>query len=295
MVILMLLFAAAWAAADYDMLVRYAELTLVAYCLDKGLGPGNLASSAKCPVARCHNLDVEVVHTFDSEECSVGSGYVAVDHAQRQVYVVFRGSTSTSDWLQDFEVTPVPYHGDCDGCLVHQGFYRYIKSDAFGELFDLVTNLHHSTGYPLLVMGHSLGGALAALSGLEFGVAGMSTLIVTYASPKFGNRCLMDYFDEVLNTEGTLAQAACHNLTSGYVRVTHKNDWIPYLPPLYEHGGYEYHINKKKLPHPESAVERRGTHYSGFLSAVRPSKLAPSALGRKEHVRYFLKLSGCKD
>ena len=52
-------------------------------------------------------------------------GYIGTLATTKSIYVVLRGSSSTINWLDDFEIKQVPYttYPECN-CKVHYGFYR---------------------------------------------------------------------------------------------------------------------------------------------------------------------------
>jgi pimeloyl-ACP methyl ester carboxylesterase len=106
--------------------------------------------------------------------------------------------------------------------------------------------------YPIWLIGHSLGGAVAALASLELKVSlGWDNIkVTTFGEPRIGNQGLADFVDEVfgLNEEDTPEEMAYH-------RVTHMDDPVPLLPltewGFRSHAG-EIFIAKSDLsPEPE--------------------------------------------
>jgi predicted lipase len=51
--------------------------------------------------------------------------------------------------------------------------------------------------YRLTLVGHSLGGAVAALAGLDFRGRGWEPVVTTFGEPKVGNKQLAEYLDKV--------------------------------------------------------------------------------------------------
>lgn len=99
--------------------------------------------------------------------------------------------------------------------------------------------------YQLTLVGHSLGGAVAALASLEFHAQGWEPQVTTYGEPRIGNFELMQYIDRAF------APDTKANTTNMYRRVTHANDPVPLLP--LSEWGYSMHageiyISKKDLP-----------------------------------------------
>jgi hypothetical protein len=83
-------------------------------------------------------------------------GYIGVMDSQQTIYVIFRGSTSITDWIDNLDaiLTDYPY---CKDCEVHKGFY-----DTELAAYDLIVNLlvpimSKYPSYQLVITGHSLG------------------------------------------------------------------------------------------------------------------------------------------
>eukprot|EP01040_Poterioochromonas_malhamensis_P015062 gene15062-16787_t len=90
-------------------------------------------------------------------------GFIGYLPSQASIYVVFRGSASAEDWVDDFHTKLIPYP-PCSDCTVHEGFYtaeQFVLSQILEALRTLVSQ--HST-YQIVVTGHSLGAALATLT-----------------------------------------------------------------------------------------------------------------------------------
>jgi alpha-beta hydrolase superfamily lysophospholipase len=86
--------------------------------------------------------------------------------------------------------------------------------------------------YKVVVVGHSLGGAIAAIAATELRNAGTSTDLYTYGQPRIGGLIVSN---NITN----------QNL-GGNFRVTHLDDPVPRLPPLilgFVHISPEYYIN----------------------------------------------------
>lgn len=99
--------------------------------------------------------------------------------------------------------------------------------------------------YQLTLVGHSLGGAVAALASLDFKSRGWSPQVTTFGEPRFGNQQLMKYVDKAFSSND------CKNTSGMFRRVTHVDDPVPLLP-LSEwgygmHAG-EIYISKSELP-----------------------------------------------
>lgn len=80
---------------------------------------------------------------------------------------------------------------------MHSGFFeswqqsKMLIEDLIQELVMLYPE------YQLTLVGHSLGGAVAALAGLDFHGRGWEPVVTTFGEPKVGNKQLAKYFDKV--------------------------------------------------------------------------------------------------
>lgn len=81
--------------------------------------------------------------------------------------ICFRPSSNIDNWITNLNYKKVRYD-KCEGCKVHQGFYKaYNESaEAFKHILEkLLKNYDNSVG--IIVTGHSLGGALGVLCSLD--------------------------------------------------------------------------------------------------------------------------------
>jgi len=120
--------------------------------------------------------------------------YVGYNPDYQQIVVSFRGSSDIVNWLNDFDVTQVSYPY-CSGCMVHKGFYdtwNILKADVMGEVWRL-HNQHK--GYVTVTTGHSLGGALATLAGIDI-EKNVSGKVYTWnlGSPRVGNKAFSQWY-----------------------------------------------------------------------------------------------------
>lgn len=199
-------------------------------------------------------------------------GYVAVDHGSKDattenpaIIVAFRGTYSITNTVVDLSTVPqeyVPYpdpgEGDghkgekgteqrCTNCTVHMGFMESWKQARKLVLPVLQKVKARHPDYPIHLVGHSLGGAVACLAALELKVAmGWETLVITtFGEPQAGNAGFVDFVDRVFDLEE--GQDPEKKM---YRRVTHVDDPVPLLP--LSEWGYKPHagevfITKKDL------------------------------------------------
>ncbi|KAI3403191.2 hypothetical protein KGF56_004080 [Candida oxycetoniae] len=308
---------------DYLKLVQFANMASVGYCVSKGLSPGLLGDpKTKCSLDACSNdmlKDVEIIRIFDFNRMNeVGTGYYAVDKKRKTIILVFRGSASNRDWVTDLNFMPIKYtpivynekfkdgpvyiRSECLGCEVHQGFYQFLKDNSGAVITAGVEMKKKYPDYQFLIIGHSLGGAFTLMSAIEFTLLGYDPLVVTFGGPRVGNQKFADFADKLFDTEDVAARIAKErDFSRGFIRVVHRHDIIPLVPPMYCHAGYEYFIDKRGLPHEECDIDRRGENHSNFFGKrnfnfnFRPSSYWPERLGKFEHTHYFRKITSCKN
>lgn len=130
--------------------------------------------------------------------------------------VVFRGTYSVANWIADLEIklvdTPI-----CSSCKVHDGFNQAFleRQSAVVTAVNNAKAAHPS--YGLVITGHSLGAAVATITGAYFHSHGLNCDIYTYGSPRVGNAAFANYASST--SQGSI------------YRITHLNDPVPQLPP----------------------------------------------------------------
>lgn len=134
---------------------------------------------------------------------------------------------------------------ECKNCTVHSGFMTSWRNTRCTVVPHVEAALRDHPGYQLTLVGHSLGGAVAALAALEFQARGWEPHVTTFGEPRVGNAAFNRYLDERFNLGAESAE------DSLYRRVTHMDDPVPLLPM--EEWGYRMHageifIGKSSLP-----------------------------------------------
>ncbi|KAI6851154.1 extracellular lipase [Hortaea werneckii] len=264
----------------------FAELEELARIVDITYCSPAIAKPFTC-LSRCKDFpQFELITTWDTGPLlSDSAGYIALDHGKARIIVAFRGTYSLANTVADLSTIPQkyePYPGEdghvieqrssqhylgkplqdgfspppqssnenkCHNCTVHTGFQRSWSNTRAAILPHLQQQLFLYSDYELNLVGHSLGGAVAALAGLEMLARGAEPKITTYGEPRVGNRGLAEYIDRRF---GLLLLLEEDDETTGlrYRRVTHIDDPVPLLP-LTE-WGYAAHageifISKKTL------------------------------------------------
>lgn len=76
--------------------------------------------------------------------------------SQSSIYVIFRGSTSIQDWVNNLDAVLTTYPR-CSGCEVHKGFYT-AQQGVISTITGYVQSLKAKyPSYTVVVTGHSLG------------------------------------------------------------------------------------------------------------------------------------------
>lgn len=134
---------------------------------------------------------------------------------------------------------------ECQNCTIHSGFLTSWKHTRCTIIPHVEEALERYPDYKLVLVGHSLGGAVATIAALEFQARGYEPVVTTFGEPRLGNRELNRYIDRKFNLDATGPDDA------QFRRVTHVDDPVPLLP--LEEWGYEMHageifISKSSLP-----------------------------------------------
>jgi len=180
----------------------------------------------------------------------------------------------------------------CNNCTVHSGFLTSWQNTR-PLILPHVTRLKELyPTYSLHLVGHSLGGAVAALAGLEFDILGYDPTITTFGEPKIGNMGLRQYLDGIFGLEG---DGDLSDVRQGgrYRRVTHVDDPVPLLP-LSEwgylmHAG-EIYISKPSLQPGVTDLELcdgdedpkciAGSETTPPISSASPFNVSPAELSK---------------
>jgi hypothetical protein len=130
--------------------------------------------------------------------------------------IAFRGTEmKVSDWLTDADAVPTE-----NGALkVHTGFLKAltVKTDSRGRtalqcISEILSSNESSSGLPIYITGHSLGGALALLTTREI-ASDITGACYTYGAPRVAN---YEYFE---------------GIRTPVFRVVNSADIVPRVPP----------------------------------------------------------------
>lgn len=136
-----------------------------------------------------------------------------ISHENDATFISFKGTSSFENWIEDLKIDLVPYKNG----LVHKGFLEITQN----LLNDTVNNIYECRN--IILTGHSLGGAIALLMGIELNDMGYNVKTYTFGQPKIGDNNL--------------------NRMIGFqnYRFVHDKDIVPHLPPFPE---YQHQCNE---------------------------------------------------
>ena len=267
----------------FNDLEELSRIVDISYCVGTtGLG---ISKPFEC-ASRCSDPGFEgfeLVTTWNTGALlSDSCGYMVLSHppSPPRIILAFRGTYSVANTIVDLSTVPqqyVPYPGDedddsedetrpdlkkrdidpqkseCTNCTVHAGFMKAWRETRPYILPPLKELVQTYPGYQLTLVGHSLGGAIAALASLNFQSRGWDPQVTTFGEPRVGNQGLMKYIDEAFSDGGN------HKVVDMYRRVTHYNDPVPLLP-LTE-WGYQMHAGEIYISKPDLSPEVKDLHY----------------------------------
>jgi predicted alpha/beta hydrolase family esterase len=150
--------------------------------------------------------------------------YIGFSPELASILVVFRGTKSSSltNWIHNLMAskTRVKYPGMPDGATVHDGFYRSWTRSVLQKQINAAiqaVQAERGAGVPVVVIGHSLGGALATLCAAELVTEYNLTAVrlFTFGCPRVGNAKFAK---------------ALKNTSLVNTRVVHDRDIVPSVP-----------------------------------------------------------------
>ena len=141
-------------------------------------------------------------------------GYIGYTASQSTIYVSFRGSQSTKNWISNLDAVLTDYPL-CANCKVHKGFYT-AEQNSIAQIISQVKTLKQQfPSYQIVVTGHSLGAALATLTAIDIQAAVGPVRLFNFGSPRIGDPAFSVW------ASGYLAD---HN------RITHHKDMVVHTP-----------------------------------------------------------------
>ena len=115
-----------------------------------------------------------------------------------RLYIVFRGSDKSVDWINNFQFRQQVYpYGDGNSEVK---FHRGFMSAYFAVRKSLLEAMDKFEGQHVIVTGHSLGGALATIAALDIqynlgSKRDLSFEVYTFGAPRVGNRAMVESYN----------------------------------------------------------------------------------------------------
>lgn len=189
-----------------------AHVTSVSYCQELHIRNWSCGPCALVP-----RLDGALVVADARDNFQGIVGYSTLYNA---IVVAFRGSIDITNWIDNFTFTKKRAYKDFPNVKVHQGFYWAYRSVATQVLPAVRKQLKIHPNASVMVTGHSLGAAVAAICTFELHFVENITVdaLYTFGEPRVGN----PDFSGIL-----------HNSSIDMFRVTHFRDVVPHLPPTW--------------------------------------------------------------
>jgi hypothetical protein len=163
-------------------------------------------------------------------------GYIGLLDSTKSIYVVLRGSSSTLNWLDDFEMRQQDYPY-CTNCSVHYGFYNSALGIRNKTIETIKILQKKYPLYTIILTGHSYGAAVCELLAMEIKESiniNINIQIYNFGKPRIGNLNYANF----INTQIPINW-----------RIVHNRDVVPHLPPTkvfeYIHSCRELFENEK--------------------------------------------------
>ncbi|KAF5338462.1 hypothetical protein D9611_013235 [Ephemerocybe angulata] len=240
----------------YDNLVRFAKFSSAAYQL-------------VCP----RPLGTTLVNVIDKSDTE---GFVARDDDRKEIIVSIRGTFSIGDAITDIQLLMSPLQSPgitgVGDSYVHTGFLNAYNVVANDVVAAVKSQLASKPSYTVVVTGHSLGAAVAALAalGLKSALPSANLKLYTYGQPRVGNAAFVSLVESRVGV-------------ANIFRATHTYDGVPtvlFKATGYRHFGTEF-WNFQEAP---SAANTRQCALSDDPTC---SDSIPSTFINPAHLVYF--------
>lgn len=120
----------------------------------------------------------------------------------------------------------------CDNCTVHTGFWTAFRGIKDETMRVINQQRQQNPGFAVVTTGHSLGGAVATITGAYIRKSGINTDIYTYGSPRVGDAAFAAFVSTQPNgktfriTNGADPVTVIPGIVAGYAHTT-PEFWFP--------------------------------------------------------------------
>jgi triacylglycerol lipase len=230
---------------DYDLIMEL--------CYPEGTGKNTVKGKGF--------FDLEIRNFYqkgkrDSENVPIG--FIA--RRKKNVYLIFRGTSTDQEWIRNFMIGLVPYSLKNFG-KVHTGFLQ-TYSLFRPAIKEALEGAH--PGRRLFIAGHSLGGALAtvALPDIAARMNWNVSAVYTYGSPRIGDKGFVTAFN--------------HHYGKRSFRVINIEDVVGSIPPPVpiagNIGGYFSHVDTPVDFTIQEEGSEKNHNINTYISALREAK-----------------------
>lgn len=203
--------------------------------------PANVANARRPDWVRLRELRDVAAQAYSHAtiiRASTDTQVLVTRLAGGDVVVAFRGSSSLRDWITNAQFLTTALLDVSNGAVcvrrVHSGFLAAFESVAVDLTRAVREALQENPDARLHITGHSLGGALALLCGLEFSNQGLQPdSVVTFGAPRVGNKAFARMFNKIVGDHT--------------INVVNEGDPVPLLPTLlmgYRDCGHEVFLRR---------------------------------------------------
>ncbi len=183
---------------------------------------GELYPESERVALRKDMLDIIENLVFIEDVKSDTQCYVGVH--KRVAYVIFRGSTTSTDWTKNVDWEMRDFENSTNGAKVHDGFYsdfNVIRERVFDQLNTQIDDFD-----TILSAGHSLGGAMAVVAAIIFHrfYKNKTIHMHSFAAPRVGNQAFCNEYN------ACAAGHATNSLRTNSWRLFIDHDVAPMVP-----------------------------------------------------------------
>lgn len=197
-------------------LTRAIYLAEASYCMSN-------ASAAVRP-SKLASEGVEVSWVYEARGARVIVGY---DSDSDELFVSFRGTENYENWWDNLHVVKAHPYPSLPTVGVEDGFAKWYEGllDGVKDGLAQARASHFPESLaPVLVVGHSAGGACSTLMAFDILRGGVFDDVklnghITFGSPRVGNAAFVDAYVSLAD-----------QFDVEYYRVTHAQDVIPHMP-----------------------------------------------------------------
>ncbi|KAJ7664515.1 alpha/beta-hydrolase [Mycena polygramma] len=175
-------------------------------------------------------------------------GFITRDDNRNETVVAFRAKFRLNDFLSDLKFRKVPFNSTgipkniTEQVRVNRGFLNAYNNVVNDVLAIIEEQLEDFPSHNIVVTGHSVGGAIAALAAtsiknsIQSAHPNVGLKLYTFGQPRVGTPEFARYIEETIGVENLY-------------RAVHTRDVVPMVPKVnYEHFGTEYWQYRDHFP-----------------------------------------------